>query len=394
MTNYCNLTGRYYTPMGKSNYSLSQRSYSLGVGSGKWFVPTYGTQRTETTRETLEKLPDSDYAASTSAPEEPQHLMWSIVEGDCSREAPLGTLLPSRHLEKLPHAVSAATWIGPGKPAGSWAILAVGICTACGAHIHYRWEAEDLGFQFEVNASGGLGWIASKKKVCSACHTCTMEAHGWCGPSEKGLGDTLYVSIFVSAATHGARLHSTRIQIVALVCVDDLRSDMYLGRPVFGQESVTRQSDAELDKQSRVVICDVCNAQIPWAERYNTHLLTTRQVVSSPKYWEWRLRLAIAMAESMTWFGRLSKRQIQELKAREAVSGAASSSPWVVCGKCIELFSVDEASSREYAVRWFESAGDFVPPGSGAVDIADVNMGGFGGRYVLEMGAAGGRPKR
>lgn len=112
-------------------------------------------------------------------------------------------------------------------------------------------------------------------------------------------------------------------------------------------------------------VCDVCNRELGEKEGY---LLTTLEVVSTPGYW--KKAFSGPMSAMISASGVID----DSFKTRFASRMASQTTPWMVCNDCIDIFTVDKAKTRQYAIRCYES-GTFTPPGSGAVPLSKVNMG-------------------
>jgi hypothetical protein len=94
--------------------------------------------------------------------------------------------------------------------------------------------------------------------------------------------------------------------------------------------------------------CDVCNRDVPEGEGY---ALTTEQVVTSPKYWEF-LRRKFGFVTDFTVRMAAGQRQ-----------------GWMVCNECIKFFDVDVAKAREYCQKWWSSGKIYHIPGAGPASL-------------------------
>lgn len=55
---------------------------------------------------------------------------------------------------------------------------------------------------------------------------------------------------------------------------------------------------------------------------------------------------------------------------------AAQRTPWLLCEACLDsLANLDKPEARKHALRWWESDGQFEPPGSGPALREMVNVG-------------------
>ena len=108
--------------------------------------------------------------------------------------------------------------------------------------------------------------------------------------------------------------------------------------------------------------CDVCNQELAEEEGF---LLRTEEVITSEPYWNKAFRmLPIKSAEAKFQYVKLMVSQTK---------------PWIVCSKCIRLFSVDVQESRQNAVRFHLSGGTFSPRSSGgtfSVYVKDEDLDG------------------
>lgn len=110
-------------------------------------------------------------------------------------------------------------------------------------------------------------------------------------------------------------------------------------------------------------VCDVCNANL---ESPNGYLLTTRQVVSNPAYWE----KAFSRLHELAPLGA----NVELLKGGLAEKQAKQVNPWLLCADCAGLLGLATPEAREYARVWWSSGETFVPPGSGPVLLSEVRL--------------------
>jgi hypothetical protein len=52
----------------------------------------------------------------------------------------------------------------------------------------------------------------------------------------------------------------------------------------------------------------------------------------------------------------------------------AREKPWLVCGECVRMFSIDRKRAQGHAKSWWESDQTFLPPGNGAAPATAVNL--------------------
>ncbi len=100
------------------------------------------------------------------------------------------------------------------------------------------------------------------------------------------------------------------------------------------------------------------------------YMLTTAQVVASRKYWD----MVMTEPETLSYTVSHFKNQVDGTHMRSLIFDKFSSveRPWMISDSCINLFEVDKSTAREYALRWWESNGTFVPGEAGpATDHLD-----------------------
>jgi len=141
------------------------------------------------------------------------------------------------------------------------------------------------------------------------------------------------------------------------------------GRPAAGERAAPGSSKvvnagghAAADRAGRQE-CDVCAVQV---EERAGYLLTTRQVVTSPAYWQYVF--------SHQWA------YVEDMPDRTAVKGvlaqrmASERSPWIVCESCAKMLGEKSKDARSNALLWWASRGSFAPPGSGPVPVEEVRV--------------------
>jgi hypothetical protein len=107
--------------------------------------------------------------------------------------------------------------------------------------------------------------------------------------------------------------------------------------------------------------CDICARPIASPDGY---LLITDTVVSTPAYWK---RVLPEMPRNTLGASYQShpRLALQMIELRQMA--AAEQLSWMACEGCIALFDVPADQPREWAQLWWATAGNFAPPGSGAV---------------------------
>lgn len=99
------------------------------------------------------------------------------------------------------------------------------------------------------------------------------------------------------------------------------------------------------------------------------YLLTTAQVIASKKYWDMVMTEPETLSYSVSHF----KNQESGTRMRSLIFEKYSSvdKPWMISDSCINLFdNIDKKSAKEYAKKWWETAGNFVPENAGSASDA------------------------
>jgi hypothetical protein len=107
--------------------------------------------------------------------------------------------------------------------------------------------------------------------------------------------------------------------------------------------------------------CPITKEQI---EKGFGYLLTTAQVVASKKYWDMVMTEPETLSYSVSHF----RNQQSGTQMRNLIFEKYSNieKPWMISDSCINLFEdIDRRSAREYAKKWWESEGNFIPENSG-----------------------------
>jgi hypothetical protein len=117
--------------------------------------------------------------------------------------------------------------------------------------------------------------------------------------------------------------------------------------------------------------CDVCGHPL---ERLPGFVLSAKQIVSTPYYWQVRYehnkaRWAEAGISSFDQYRR--DQNVRESEVRLILTLGIS---WLVCDACIPHFAVDRDRSGELAGQWWRTGGIEVPS-NWAGSPSDVNMG-------------------
>lgn len=101
-------------------------------------------------------------------------------------------------------------------------------------------------------------------------------------------------------------------------------------------------------------VCDVCSKPMDYSDGY---ALTTTQVTTNEKYWEFILtHHDLQETENLIGLAMYVKQQ------------AMHTTGWLVCESCGKLFDFDKKQAKEYAKRQLD------PPGSGPADESDATF--------------------
>ena len=116
--------------------------------------------------------------------------------------------------------------------------------------------------------------------------------------------------------------------------------------------------------------CDICSIGLD-ENHDEIHLLTTRQIVRTPNYWSSAFsRLDAIMGENnliSEYYSQSTQSMVLLIAARE--------DPWLVCGKCINLFPGDHSESRQNAAQWISSGGKILPSKVGPAGTYEITTG-------------------
>ena len=101
-------------------------------------------------------------------------------------------------------------------------------------------------------------------------------------------------------------------------------------------------------------VCDVCNRDVAKGEGF---LLTTDQVVRTPRYWEY------AFNHEWSYYGQIDPEgRSLALTVRKQVG---QDSAWLICEEQIDLFDIDKAQLRSHCGQWWSTGQRYSPPGTG-----------------------------
>lgn len=114
-------------------------------------------------------------------------------------------------------------------------------------------------------------------------------------------------------------------------------------------------------RQARRVFCDVHPGPPRVISENTGYLVTTKEVANSLQYW----RRVISY-----WHRVLPRIAKSDFISR--VEGIVTNPTiWMVCDSCIDDFDVDHSVAKDYANKWWQSGGEFCPPGCGPLTGED-----------------------
>lgn len=134
------------------------------------------------------------------------------------------------------------------------------------------------------------------------------------------------------------------------------------------------RQNAEILSRLESGVCDICNGKVTSPDGY---LLTTKEVISTPRYWRHYYQYHKSQLVSM---GVLSYEDFCRnplLRASFVNAVAGQRTPWMTCENCISMFEVDREKARAYAKQWWQKK-TFQPPGTGPASLFEINMGDAG----------------
>ena len=137
------------------------------------------------------------------------------------------------------------------------------------------------------------------------------------------------------------------------------------------------QQNAEILSRLISGVCDVCNGKVTSPDGY---LLTTREVVSTPAYWQhyYQYHNSQFVTLGVLSYEGFCRNPRLRVSCVNAVAGQRT--PWMVCENCISKFAVDREKARSYAMQWWQDKA-FQPPGTGPASLSEVNLGVVGGLF-------------
>ena len=138
------------------------------------------------------------------------------------------------------------------------------------------------------------------------------------------------------------------------------------------QDSVQPSRPQHDEVISESGVCDICTRKVSSPDGY---LLTTKEVVSTPQYWQHYYQYHKSEFTSMgvSSYADFCRNPVIRASCGDALAGQRTA--WMVCDNCISMFSVDREITRNYAKQWWKSKRTFSPPGTGSVPLSAINMG-------------------
>ena len=143
------------------------------------------------------------------------------------------------------------------------------------------------------------------------------------------------------------------------------------------------QKNEEILSRLASGVCDICNGKVTSPDGY---LLTTKEVVSTPKYWQhyYRYHKGEFKAMGVLSFEDFCHNPLMRASCVNTVAGQRT--PWMACENCISMFDVDREKTRVYARQWWQNKA-FQPPGNGPALLSEINMG--DARLIFPMAGTG-----
>ncbi|MBS1490250.1 MAG: hypothetical protein JSS93_06970 [Bacteroidetes bacterium] len=93
------------------------------------------------------------------------------------------------------------------------------------------------------------------------------------------------------------------------------------------------------------------------------YLLTTAQIISSKKYWDWVMTEPETLSYTISHFNNQpAGTQMRHLIFEKY---AAVAKPWIISDSIINYFEVNKTEARNGAKKWWESQGSYTPEASG-----------------------------
>jgi hypothetical protein len=135
--------------------------------------------------------------------------------------------------------------------------------------------------------------------------------------------------------------------------------------------SVQPSQSRRVEAVAESVVCDICSRRI---SSPNGYLLTTREVVSMPKYWRhyYQHHKSEFTAMGILAYEDFCNNSLLRTSCGQALAGQRT--PWIICENCISMFDVDREKTRGYAKQWWQSKRTYQPPGTGPAPLSAINM--------------------
>ena len=114
-------------------------------------------------------------------------------------------------------------------------------------------------------------------------------------------------------------------------------------------------------KKKKASKCALTGTMLEYGEG---RLLTTKDVISSKKFWESIMTEPEAMAYTINHFKNNDKNATQ-MRSIIFDKYAEREDPWIVSEDCLRTYGIEADESKQYASMWWETEGSFKPPANG-----------------------------
>ncbi|TVQ04895.1 MAG: hypothetical protein EA381_00035 [Planctomycetaceae bacterium] len=117
--------------------------------------------------------------------------------------------------------------------------------------------------------------------------------------------------------------------------------------------------------------CNACGRELSSPDGY---LLTTKEVVGSQRFWQHYFHQRYDDLGSRLIYNYRDFSRDKSIREFYVDPLAAQKKPWLFCGECVRMFSIDRKRAQFHAKLWWESDQTFSPPGNGAAPAAAINL--------------------